>query len=71
MTNIIQAHLIEQNFLNNKNGDRLGELGTMLHDPQAQRNDFGSEEEVDYLHIVCRSGRLISCWLDKGANDPK
>lgn len=71
MTNIIQAHLIEQDFLNNKDSDRLGELGAMLHDPQTQRNNFGSEEEVDHLHIVRRSGRLIPCWLDKGANDPQ
>lgn len=71
MTNIIQAHLIEQDFLNNKNGDCLGELGAMLHDSQTQRNNFGSKEEVDHLHIVCRSGRFIPCWLDKSANDPQ
>lgn len=71
VANIIQAHLVEQNFLNNKNSDRLGKLGAMLHDPKAQRNDFGGEEEVDHLHVVRRRRGFVPCRLDEGADDPQ
>ena len=69
VANIIQPHLVEQNLLDNKNRDRLGELGAVLHYPKTQRYDFGGEEEVDHLYIVCRGRGLVPCRLDKGTDD--
>ena len=36
-------------YLQDEGGDGLGELRSCLHDPEAQRNDLGRQEEVDHL----------------------
>lgn len=43
-----------------KDGDRLAELRTGLHNPETERNDFSRQKEVDDLRRVV---------LDKSAND--
>jgi hypothetical protein len=59
---VVEAVVVEQDLLDDKDGYRLAELGARLHDAQAQRDDLGGEEEVDDL------SRVI---LDKGADDPE
>lgn len=69
MTYIREANLIEQNLLHDENRDRLRQLGTMLHDPQAERNNLRREEKVDDLSIVGLVDRLTPCGLDEGTNN--
>lgn len=52
LTDVAQAHLVEQNFLHDKDGDRLAQLGARFHDSEAEGNDFRREEEVDDVRIV-------------------
>ena len=46
-TNIIQPMIIEKDLLNDEYGHGLAELGAGLHDSEAERDNFGGEEEVD------------------------
>ena len=46
LANVRQSGLVEQDFLNNEDGDGLGELGARLHDAQAEGYDLGRQEEV-------------------------
>jgi len=52
LADILQAHIIQQDLLHDKDGHRLAQLGTGLHDTQAQRDDLGGEQEVDDLRAV-------------------
>jgi hypothetical protein len=47
VADIRQASLIEQNLLNDEDGDGFGELWARLHDTKAKGYDLGREEEVD------------------------
>ena len=40
VTNIGQPRFVEQDLLDDEDGDRFGELGTCLHDAEAERNDL-------------------------------
>jgi len=62
LANIRQPDIIQENLLDNEDGDRLAELRTRLHDPKAKRNDLSGEKEVDDL------GRII---LDQRTDDAK
>jgi hypothetical protein len=62
LTNILQAHVIQQDLLNDEYRNGLAELGAGLHDAEAERNDLGCEEEVDHFRAVV---------LDQGSNDTK
>lgn len=44
---ICQANVVKQDFLNYENGDRLAQLGPGLHDPKAEWDDLGCQEEVN------------------------
>lgn len=57
---VVQAIVVQQDLLHDKDGDRLAELRAGFHDAQAQRDDLRRQEEVDHL------GRVI---LDQGADD--
>lgn len=57
--NVIKAIVVQENLLDNEDGNRLAELRARLHDAKTQRDDFGREEEVDDV------GRII---LHQGAN---
>lgn len=48
-TDVVQAIVIEQNLLNDEDGNSLGQLGAGFHNPQAEGNDFSRQEEVDDL----------------------
>ena len=68
MAYICETDFVEKNLLHDKDGDRLGELCAVLHDPQAKRNDFRGEEKVDNLCIIGLIDRLAACRLDEGTN---
>jgi hypothetical protein len=59
---IVQAMIVEQDFLDNEYGDRLAELGAGFHDSEAKRNDLGCQKEVYDI------GGIV---LDKSSNDAK
>jgi hypothetical protein len=63
-----QASLIQQNFLNNKDSHRLGQLATSFHDTQAKRNYFRREKEVDHFWIIVLGGirlKIKTPWMCK------
>lgn len=68
MTYIGEADLVEENLLHDENSDRLGELCTMLHDPQTKRDNLRSEEEIDDLGIIGLIDGLTAGRLDKCTN---
>lgn len=60
LADVREPNIVEQDLLYDKDGDRLAELRARLHDPQAQRDDLGSKEEIDDLRGVV---------LDKSADN--
>ena len=60
LTDVLQAHVVKQYLLDDEDGNGFAELGSSLHDTEAQRDDLRGEEEVDDL------GGVI---LDQSAND--
>jgi hypothetical protein len=52
MAYVGEAGLVEEDLLDDEDGDGLGELGACLHDAQAKGNDLGGEEEVNDSVIV-------------------
>lgn len=51
-TDVIQAVVVKEDLLDDEDGDSLAELRAGLHDAQAERNDLGSQEEVDHIRAV-------------------
>ena len=45
--NIVQPMVVKKDLLHNEYSYGLAELGAGLHDSEAERDDFGGEEEVD------------------------
>jgi hypothetical protein len=45
--NIVQPMIIEKDLLDDEYSHGLAELGAGLHDSEAERDNFGGEEEVD------------------------
>jgi hypothetical protein len=60
LTDVLQAHVVKQNLLDNEDGNSFAELRASLHDTEAKRDDLRGEEEVDDL------GRVI---LNQSTND--
>jgi hypothetical protein len=48
-TYIVQAMVIEQYLLDDKDGHGLAEFGAGLHDAETERNDFGGQQKVDHV----------------------
>lgn len=46
------AHLVEENLLDDKDGDRFRQFGPGLHDAEAERDDLGRQEKVDDVAVV-------------------
>lgn len=63
LTDVGQTHFVEQNLLDDKDGDCLGELGTCLHDTEAQWDDLRGEKEIDNIGVVIL--------LDEGTDNSK
>jgi hypothetical protein len=49
LTDVLQTEVVEQDLLNDKDGDCLAELATRFHDAQAERNNLCGKKEVDNL----------------------
>jgi hypothetical protein len=47
LADVSQSHIVEEDLLNDKDGNSLGELRSRLHDSQTERDDFGGKQEVD------------------------
>jgi hypothetical protein len=60
LADVLQAHVVEQDLLDDEDSNSLAELGTGLHDAEAEWNNFGGEEEVDDFGAVV---------LDQCSND--
>lgn len=52
LANVLQPHVVQQNLLNDENGYSLAELGTGLHDTEAEWDDLGCEQEIDNFTAV-------------------
>lgn len=46
---IVKAIIVEQNLLHNEDGHCFAQLGSSLHDAQAERDDLRRQEKVDHL----------------------
>jgi hypothetical protein len=60
LADVGEASVVEEDFLDDEDGDGLAQLGAGLHDAEAQRDDLSRKEEVDDL------GGVV---LDQGADD--
>jgi hypothetical protein len=47
LADVRKTDVVEEDLLYNEDGDGFAELGTSLHYAQAQRDDLGSQKEVD------------------------
>ena len=56
---VVQAVVVQQDLLDNEDGNGLAELRAGLHDAEAQGDDLGGQQEVDDL------GRVV---LDQSAD---
>lgn len=64
MADVCQACLIQQNLLDDEDGNSLGEFGTSFHYPETERDDFGGQEEVDDgIIVVLLRFRQKLAWL--------
>jgi hypothetical protein len=45
-------YVVEQDLLHDERRDGLGQLAAHLHRAQAQRDDFGRQQEVDDVGVV-------------------
>ena len=52
LADVRQAHVVQQDFLHDEDGDGFAELRPGLHDAEAERDDFRGEEEVYYFRAV-------------------
>lgn len=57
LADVVEAHVVEENFLDNENGNSLTELTASLHDAQAQRDNLRGKEEVDDIRRVVLNER--------------
>lgn len=77
VANVRQPGLVQEDLLNDEDGDSLGQFGTSLHDAQAQGNDFRGQEEVDDggviillgEHETWLSGGHLATYLDQCSNN--
>ena len=60
LADVLQSHVVEEDLLHDEDGDGLAEFGAGLHDAEAERDDFGGEEEVYHVCAVV---------FDEGADD--
>lgn len=52
LADVGQSQVVQQDLLNDEDGDGFGEFRASLHDSEAERDDFGGEEEVDDVGVV-------------------
>jgi hypothetical protein len=82
MANVCQTGFIQQNLLDNENGDSFRQLGASFHNAKTERNDLCRKKEVDDGVIVVLLGngthskRGATSWrelqhLDESTDDSK
>jgi hypothetical protein len=74
MANIRQPRLVEQDLLDDEDGDRLGQLGTCLHDAEAERDDLCRKKEVyDCVVVVLLhlGGTIGENWIGEARKRKK
>lgn len=49
---VVQAVVVEQDLLDDEDGDCLAQLRAGFHDAQAKRNDLSREEKVNHLSRI-------------------
>lgn len=52
LADVSQPHVVQQDLLDDKDGDCFGKFGTGFHDSKAKRDDLGGEKEGDHIRIV-------------------
>jgi len=52
VADVSQPCLVEEDLLDDEDRHRLGELRAGLHDTEAERNDFGGQQEVNDGRVV-------------------
>ena len=52
VADVRQTRLVQQDLLNDEDRNSLGKFGTSFHDPQAERDYFRREEEVNHGRVV-------------------
>jgi hypothetical protein len=52
LADVCESNVIEQNFLNDEDGNGLAQLRPCFHDPQAERDDLSCQEEVDHFRGI-------------------
>ena len=62
LADVEEARVVQEDLLHDEGGDGLAQLGAVVHDPQAEWDDLGGQEEVDHLPLV---------GLDQGADHPE
>ena len=49
---VVEAIVVEEDLLDDEDGDRLAQLRSGLHDAEAKRDDLSREEKVNHLRGV-------------------
>jgi hypothetical protein len=52
LADIGEPEVVEEDLLDDEDGDGFGEFGAGLHDAEAEGDDLGGEEEVDDVGVV-------------------
>lgn len=77
VADVLQAQVVEQDFLHDEGCHSLGQFAARLHNAQAQRNDFSGEQESNdfvLVNLISRvggieaQGREKGCSLEEGSN---
>lgn len=51
LADVLQAEVVEEDLLDDEDGDGLGEFGTGLHDSKAERDDLCGQKEVNHVGV--------------------
>lgn len=49
LADVGKTHVVQQDFLDNEDGDSLAQLAACLHDAQAKRDDLSREQKGDHI----------------------
>ena len=61
LADVGEPEVVEQDLLDNEDGDRLGQLRPSLHDPQTERDDLGRQQKVDHVRVVVLLEMKVRC----------
>jgi len=51
LTDVLQSEVVEEDLLDDENGNSFGKFRSRLHYSQAEGNDFGRKQEVDNIRV--------------------